>query len=435
MGAKTEELGGLETARSRIVEDEPGRVLHLALPAQPAALWRRFGRSLRYLFYPVFRLLLRRRARDQELAAGHVRSIRLDREGRTLILGLAPSRIAPPLEWTLDLTGVQVARVQTRRDKHGLALHFALRDSERSLVSFDVRVVDLEQRSEALDLAFRLARVAGLRGYRVRRREDPDALDVELVREAAGRSSGPFRTGETGGAALPVPEHDQPADYEAGPVPAFIEPDDDVPSIDPESIDAVTRWDPGKSVVLYRPGDRMHLFGVLDALTGGILMGGYCSWWIGIGLGVVTAVCAFVLDMVGFDLTQFQISADQAFLTAGIVYVIATVIIALPFAHEAGARWWHTPPQEVTFDWEKRIVTVSLAAEGSARQWGMGDIQGVRAWPRPKANTLKVELLLPGEDIELLRMPPESARAMAISLARVLDVPWRGGDASPVLDS
>jgi hypothetical protein len=164
------------------------------------------------------------------------------------------------------------------------------------------RVADLDRDDEAVDLALRIARCAGLGGYCVRGREP---ADVELVLEAD--QGAPFRTSQRW---RPVPRDDEPIAYEAR---AAVEIEAAPEALGEDTIGhwrlanrwQVDHWRAGERIELSRPGlVRGRAFPwVLTrlpaALARTVLFGGLVFVGLALTMAVFGSVVAFVTLSIG----------------------------------------------------------------------------------------------------------------------------------------
>jgi hypothetical protein len=376
-------------------------------------------------------------------APGDRRRIGFDREH-----GVSLVERWPRARRRIAIADIDRVRVTVGRD---FALTLAIRYRTRRSMSelsrtFAVRALDLD--AEALDLAFRIARIARLGGYLVRR-ESKDHRVIELVAQAPTDSS-PYRVRFpalhsidelAGGAVLETPAIVAPASYRDERA-SFTEPETPVKEVRTgETIIGlhVAAWDPAR-VELTSPRTITTSRAVWDALRGtGATIGMLvlaaflivsfegCRQFIGEGL-----------DESGFygieDYLAFAVvvSGMIGLFVAAVATPFSAIGIAIEVRRKLRSDLRYRASRRITFDGE----LVVLETTTRRREVRLRDIEGVvlrrHQWLTSEVNTWsELELMLVGDDELVLVTPPgpkleqKELERVAIGLARVLDVPWR----------
>lgn len=387
--------------RYRVLEDQPGRVV---LGARRAAL--------------VF-----------------------DRDGIVLRPRWLATRISRAAIDRLQLT-------VTARHEIALAIRHATRWSIREARS-TFRVRDLDVDTEALDLAFRIARALGLPGFAVH-----PGRTVELLPRGPVADS-PYRDGaivlapavrsidELAGAMRGVPELRAPATYDRDRA-RFVEPAQPVGDVTAgETIASVEvrAWAPDR-IALATPRRLTRMQQAWHAVVGaGFVVGALAfAALFGAGFEGCRRWTTDVLDEPGSAFVEWKdylaFGVVVAMLVALLLVALGGVITAVDLARATvrGIRndERYLTAREITYDRTELVI-----AWGGARlALPATDLRSVvlRAHPSTIVKTqVWSELLVETADDEVLVLvaPPAEPRAhqelerLAIGLARVLDVPWQ----------
>jgi len=253
-----------------------------------------------------------------------VRALTLDRLAGAAVLkesslwGLLPRQRSLPLS---EIRGIRLESYPRGRWREGVrpVLQLTLTEAAGPGWQVTIWIDDMDLREELLDLAFRIAAIAGLAGYRVIR-NDPVGFGVDLAREAAAGMD-------------PVPAVKRTAGYARDRVEGEIEvPEVEIPPFDPDEFDSayvVERWEPGREVVLRRP------FG-----------------WQALGCVVL------LLSMFGGITAMFLLGAVQAVGPERYIFAFIGLVGAVAVIGGLTSALRKSMPRRATVDWGARVIRV-----------------------------------------------------------------------------
>jgi hypothetical protein len=241
---------------------------------------------------------------------------------------------------SVELADVATLRVQgtknlgPSREALRLRLTFGFReDTGLPARAFDLRVKALDRPEEALDLAQRLALVAGLPEQRLVQ-NDPQEVVVEFTAKGLPGTEGLPQRDEATRA-----EPRMKADYEAGRVSpaakALAEQESDEP-FDPRAFPSdhrVVRWLPGQEVRLVRPF-RFAALGCAPGL-----------------LGVLAGPLLFI------QMLRFPANREQG-IGSLLLFAAFVEVFGLICTLAAAAAVHHSLSRSVSFDWSERLLSI-----------------------------------------------------------------------------
>lgn len=347
-----------------------------------------------------------------------VRQIRVDGDG--LALTATPG-------WWLEMTfqlpakKVRSLRVALDEGKGPGAVTLTL-DADRYYI-LHIGVRDLDQRDEALDIAWRMGKILDLRAYR--EEEDDGLAEVVLEREERVPDGGPFRVSEKE-RFRQVPDRLGKAEYgEAEPKRGFREPQvRAVPPFDPEEATSdakwrVETWEPGERVTTERPGLGAAKW-LWDRPLRLILLLAFMGPAATIGVLLILSIIVWPL---------FYLLAWMSSVVAGVESEVRSVLTGVSgvLGIMGGLGLWGSSlaehdPLRVEIDWGQKRV--GIRSRKHNREVRFDEIRAVKL--KGGETGWRVLLCLPLQDEVLFAWKnAQHAASMAVDLARALDVPFR----------
>lgn len=384
-------------------------------------------------------------------------------------------RGTPLLGWrtiVVPLANIQSVRFSIGPEGQG-PLRIDLRielTTDGPAVAASLQVEHVDQRAEAMDLLFRMARIVGLRSYHIER-NSPRRLDVAIVQEPKPRDLSDHDyddnlddadldrpvsddeldnigadeddgddefdddefdeddNGHYGPELFPVPDDRSMARYEMNAPPAgFSEPQTVVAEFDPERLAASVAniklicWEPGKLVRVHRPAWPLAASIGLPA-AGGFAVGMVAGWP--------------VFGWIALLARPATIAPWMAFVAAALIGAVALFVY-----------WWPRMfEREVVFDWQHRLVRwrygsrsseLSLSAVQSLSLGGVRSSRGRgggfgRSTSVAHEYRAQLQMSLPESDEVVIETdtwkenanePFEQLLPFTVALARALGVPW-----------
>jgi len=381
-----------------LIEHQAAKRLHLRGEPTGLGRGRRFWSTILDHFAPVPRHPLR------------LNSLQCNRDAEVLQLSevwswLSPCRrLSVPVE---DITALRLRVIGKTAESLLLRLSITLSTGEPP-VKAEFCVDALDRDDEAIDLALRIARCSGLRGYRIRHRTP---ADVELA-----RSPDMLATYRTAVIMMPVPTSDGPIDYEAHSAPSRAEPVPLSDVVEPSKKLGedwqindgwqIDQWKPGDQVQLSRPGLARLQAALLTALirvplTAISVVGGTAVLW-------GAAVLALLVFLSPFLFYAMLHGNDPPIAVAYIVGVFGALsglfgvgwsVLAVTRLVEHGHRT--SLARMVTLDWTS-LELIEHWGGHETKRMPFDTIE--TAVTRLEESWISLVLLLPGDDQELFRV-------------------------------